>query len=609
MSSNDLAALARLIRYFVVASTSEAGSGHPTTCLSSADLMTVLFFRYFRSDLDRPSHPNNDRLIFSKGHAAPLFYALYAAAGRVTREEILKLRRLESPLEGHPTPRFPYAEAATGSLGQGLSIGVGMAMNGKYLDQLPYRTFVLLGDGEMAEGAVWEAVQLAAHYQLGNLVAVVDVNRLGQSGQTMYGHDPEPYASRLRSFGWEAITLDGHSLSEIEAAFEKVLSAGDRPKVLIARTRKGRGVSFLEDTDGYHGKAVPKERLEEAVKELGPVDLNLKGVVSRPEDRKATPRSSGDARPNSYRKVESVATRKAYGQALVRLIEKYPQIVSLDGDVKNSTYAEDVLKKHPGNFFEMFIAEQNMIGVAVGLAKRGKVPFVSTFAAFLTRGFDQIRMAAVGRADLKCVGSHAGVAIGEDGPSQMGLEDLAMFRSIQGSTVLYPSDAVATEFLVEEAVKRPGVVYIRTNRPATPVLYDGGEKFPIGGSKTLFSSPEDRATVVGAGVTLNEALKAYDLLKKEGIAVRVIDCYSVKPIDEETLKRAAKETKAILVVEDHWFDGGLGDALLNVFAEKPSAPIIKLAVREMPRSGKPEELLDAAGISAAHIVRKVKELG
>jgi len=600
--------LAKLVRYYILTSTTQAGSGHPSSSMSAADLMTALFFKYLRFDCADPAHPNNDRVIFSKGHAAPLLYALYAAAGEIDQDELSSLRRLGSPLQGHPTPQFRYAEAATGSLGQGLSIGVGMAINGKYLDRLPYRVFVLLGDGEMAEGSVWEAVQLASHYKLDNLIGVLDVNRLGQSQETMFGHDTEAYARRIASFGWEVVTIDGHSFPEIIQAYDKLLKDGDRPKMIVAKTLKGKGVSFLEDKAGWHGKALSKEDLERALKEIGKVDLELEGEIQKPEDRRPKPVLPKDAPPPSYKKGESVATRKAYGTALARLVDKYPQLVSLDGDVKNSTFAEILAQKKPDHFFEMFIAEQNMVGVGVGLAQRGKVPFVSSFAAFLTRAYDQIRMAAVTGANLKCVGSHVGVSIGEDGPSQMGLEDLAMFRALHGSTVLYPSDAVSTEYLVEEAIRTPGIVYLRTSRPATPVLYDVGEKFPAGGSKVLKSSAQDRVTVIGAGVTLHEALKAYESLQKEGISIRVIDAYSVKPIDAVTLAKAAKETKGLVVVEDHWSEGGIGDAVLNVFAEAEHVPIRKLAVREMPGSGKPEELLDAAGISANAIVREVKKI-
>lgn len=604
--------LARLVRHHILTSTSEAGSGHPTSSMSAADIMTALFFKYLRFDCQHPDHPNNDRVIFSKGHAAPLLYALYAAAGAIPAEELRELRKLGSRLQGHPTPQFPYAEAATGSLGQGLSIGVGMALNAKYLDHLPYRTFVLLGDGEMAEGSVWEAIQYAAHHKLKNLIAMIDVNRLGQSQETMFGHDVEAYVWRVASFGWQVVSIDGHSMADIERAFETLLKEGDdrppRPKMIVAKTLKGKGVSFLENKPNWHGKALPPADLERALKELGSVDLKIQGEIQRPEDLKPALEKSSEVLPPPYKKGELVATRKAYGNALARLADKYPNLVAVDGDVKNSTFAEILAQKKPNRFFEMFIAEQNMAGVAVGLARRGKIPFVSSFAAFLTRAFDQFRMAVVSQASIKIAGSHVGVSIGEDGPSQMGLEDISMFRSLHGSTVLYPSDAISTEALVEEAIHTPGIVYLRTSRPATPVLYDVGEKFPIGGSKILRQSSQDKATVVAAGVTLLEALKAYDLLKKEGISIRIIDCYSVKPIDTATLMKAAEETKALIVVEDHWHEGGLGDAVLNVFAERHPVPVIKLAVREMAGSGKPEELIEAAGISAKAIVKTIKKI-
>jgi transketolase len=600
--------LSRLVRRHILVSTTEAGSGHPTSSLSAADLMTVLFFKYLRADLDRPEHPNNDRVIFSKGHAAPLLYALYAAAGVLSEADMKTLRKLGSPLQGHPTPAFRYAEAATGSLGQGLSIGVGMALNAKYLDRLPYRTFVLLGDGEMAEGAVWEAAQIAAYYKLDNLVAVVDVNRLGQSQETMYGHDAEAYSKRLAAFGWDAVTIDGHSFPEIEKAYEASAAANDRPKAIVAKTLKGHGISFLADKPGWHGKALSPADLEKALKELGPVDLKLKGPVLKPEDRKPALPPASPAPAPSYKKGDLVATRKAYGQALARLVVQHPNLVAIDAETKNSTFAEILMEKRKENYFEMFIAEQNMIGVGVGLARRGKIPFASSFAAFLTRAYDQIRMAAVSEANLKCVGSHVGVSIGEDGPSQMGLEDIAMFRAVFGSTVLYPSDAVSAEALVEQMIRTPGIAYLRTSRPATPVLYDVSEKFPVGGSKTLRSSAKDAVTLVAAGVTLHESLKAADLLAKEGMAVRVIDAYSVKPIDAETLKRASRETQAIVVVEDHWPEGGLGDAVLEALAEDSKVPVHKVAVRILPGSGKPEELVEQAGLSAQAIVRKIKEI-
>lgn len=604
----SLQELSQVVRHHILTSTTEAATGHPTSSLSATDLMTSLFFKYLRTDLERHDHPNNDRVIFSKGHAAPLFYALYAAAGVVSDEELKSLRKLGSKLQGHPTPQFRYAEAATGSLGQGLSIGVGMALNGKNLDHLPYRTYVLLGDGEMAEGQVWEAVQLAAYYKLDNLIAIVDVNRLGQSQETMYGHDAEAYSKRMSAFGWDVVTIDGHSLPEIEKAYEACFNANGRPKAIVAKTLKGKGVSFLEDKAGWHGKALSAADLEKALKELGAVNPSLKGTIQKPEDKKPTPAVSAKAPAPSYKKGESVATRKAYGQALARLSVQYPELVGIDAETKNSTFAEMLLEKKKENYFEMFIAEQNMIGVGVGLARRGKIPFASSFAAFLTRAFDQIRMGSVSEANLKCAGSHVGVSIGEDGPSQMGLEDIAMFRSVFGTTVLYPSDAVSTEALVEEMIKTPGICYLRTSRPATPVLYDVGESFPVGGSKTLRSSAKDAVTLVAAGITLHESLKAAEALAKEGIAVRVIDAYSVKPIDAKTLRKAATETKALVVVEDHWPEGGLGDAVLEALAEHPSAPVYKVAVRFMPGSGKPDELVEQAGLSANAIVRKIKEV-
>lgn len=600
--------LSRLVRHHILVSTTEAASGHPTSSLSAADLMTALFFKYLRADLDRPEHPNNDRVILSKGHAAPLLYALYAAAGVLTEADLKTLRKLGSPLQGHPTPAFRYAEAATGSLGQGLSIGAGMALNAKFLDKLPYRTFVLLGDGEMAEGSVWEAAQIAAYYKLDNLIAVVDVNRLGQSQETMYGHDAEAYSKRLAAFGWDVVTIDGHSFPEIEKAFEASFAANGKPKAIVAKTIKGHGISFLADKPGWHGKALSRADLEKALQELGQTDLNLKGPVQKPQDLKPAAAAVSPAPAPSYKKGDLVATRKAYGQALARLVVQHPNLVAIDAETKNSTFAEILMEKRKENYFEMFIAEQNMIGVGVGLARRGKIPFASSFAAFLTRAYDQIRMAAVSEANLKCAGSHVGVSIGEDGPSQMGLEDIAMFRAVHGSTVLYPSDAVSSEALVEAMIKTPGIVYLRTSRPATPVLYDVSEPFPVGGSKTLRSSGNDQVTLVAAGVTLHESLKAADILAKDGISVRVIDAYSVKPIDAKTLKKAAQETKALIVVEDHWPEGGLGDAVLEALAEQPKVPVYKVAVRILPGSGKPEELVEQAGLSAAAIVRKIKEI-
>ncbi len=603
---NNLEGLARLIRYYSLVSTTEAGSGHPTSSLSAADLMAgLLFGGTFRFDLDDPRHPNNDRLIFSKGHASPLFYAIWAAAGKVTEKELLTLRKFGSPLEGHPTPAFRYTEAATGSLGQGLSIGLGMAMNAKYLDKLPYRTYVLLGDSEMAEGSVWEAMEIAAYYKLGNLVGILDVNRLGQRGETMYGHDLSIYKRKAAAFGWEPIVIDGHHLPQIVTAFEQASQMSDRPYMIIARTLKGKGVSFIEDKNGWHGKALKKDELARALEELGPVDRDLRGRIEPPQDAKPAPVKAMQAARVSFTTDKPVATRHAYGTALSRLAPQYPDIVVLDGEVSNSTYAEIFKNSHPDRFFEMFIAEQNMVGAALGLALQRKVPFVSTFAAFLTRAADQIRMSQYSNANIKFCGSHAGVSIGEDGSSQMGLEDIALFRAVLGSVVLYPSDAVSTEKLVEEMTKHQGICYLRTTRMETPILYRNDEAFWIGGSKVLRSSRKDAATVVAAGITLHEALKAYEELKKEGILIRVIDLYSVKPVDVATLRQAAEDTGFIITVEDHYAEGGIADAVRTALSKDP-VPVHSLAVRAMPKSGKPEELLDYEGINAKAIVEAVK---
>lgn len=600
--------VARLVRYYILVSTTEAGSGHPTSSLSATELMTgLLFGGAFRFDTDNPSHPNNDRLIFSKGHAAPLLYSLWAAAGKVSEKEILTLRKFGSPLEGHPTPAFPYAEAATGSLGQGLSIGLGMALCAKYIDRLSYRTYVLLGDSEMAEGSQWEALQLAAYYRLDNLTGILDVNRLGQRGETMYGHDLSEYEKRISAFGWRTIVLeDGHSIPDILRAYEAALQVKDRPAMIIARTMKGKGVSFIENKDGWHGKALSRDELGRALSELGPVDVESKGVIRRPDDLHTAAASGAAVRSPSYPKDRPAATRRAYGNALARIYPAFPDIVVLDAEVGNSTFAEIFKKAYPERFFEMFIAEQNMVGAALGLSLRGKIPFVSSFAAFLMRAYDQIRMARYSNANIKFCGSHGGVSIGEDGPSQMGLEDIAAFRAILDSVVLYPSDAISTERLVEEAASMRGLVYIRTTRMDTPVLYDPDEEFRIGGSKIVRRGGRDIATIVAAGITLHEALAAYEELKKEGVSIRVIDLYSIKPLDEKTLAQAAAETGAIITVEDHFAEGGLGEAVRGALSGC-KVPIYSLAVRRVPRSGKPEELLDYEGISSKSIVREVKK--
>ena len=597
----------RRLRIHSLTATTAAGSGHPSSCLSAADLVSVIFFREMRYDPSDPHNPENDRFILSKGHAAPLLYAAYAEAGIIDESQLITLRRLDSDLEGHPTPRLPWVEVATGSLGQGLSAGLGMALAAR-VNHLTYDTYVLLGDGECAEGAVWEAAALAGYYDVSNLYTVIDVNGLGQSQQTMHRFDVENFAAKFHAFGWHAVTVDGHNYSEIIEAFAKCRQeAGSKPRVIVACTFKGKGVSLLENLEGWHGKALPKQDLDKALAELSEPHAS---DGFRPNPR---PRPEREERPVNIdiavsRKIgESVATREAYGDALVKLAEKNHRIVALDGDTKNSTYSEKLLKARPDRFFEMFIAEQNMVGVAAGMAARGLIPFVSTFAVFLTRAFDQIRMAGVSRANIKFCGSHAGVSIGEDGPSQMGLEDLAMFRAVPGSIVLYPSDGVSAERLVAEAAGVRAICYIRTTRPKTPVLYGNDERFPIGGSKIPRRSEQDRVTVVGAGITVHEALKAAETLAAEGIRIRVIDAYSVKPVDRATILASAKETgEKVVVVEDHYEEGGLGDAVLNAVGN--AARIVKLAVREIPRSGPPEALLDAYGISSKHVAKAVKSL-
>jgi transketolase len=607
-SLEKLKKIARLIRYYSLVSTTEAGSGHPTSSLSATDLMTgLLFSGIFHYDLRSPNHPNNDRLIFSKGHASPLFYALWAAAGRVSEEELMSLRKFDSPLEGHPTSGFKYAEAATGSLGQGLSIGLGIALNGRYLDKLPYRTYVLLGDSEMAEGSLWEALEIGAYYKLNHLIGIIDVNRLGQRGETMYGHDLNAYRDRIASFGWETFLIDGHDLEPIISAYQQALESKEKPVMIIARTIKGKGVSFIEDKNGWHGKALTRKELEQALKELGEVDRTIVGEIAKPEDLEPAQRIAREIEEPLYPTDTTAATRKAYGQALKRISPRYPNMVVLDAEVSNSTYAEIFKEAYPDRFFEMYIAEQNMVGTALGLSTRGKIPFLSTFAAFFTRAFDQIRMSQYSDANMKFCGSHAGVSIGEDGPSQMGLEDIAMFRSILGSVVLYPSDAVSTERLVEEAALHYGLVYIRTTRLATPILYSNGDCFPIGGSKVLKKSPQDKMTIVSAGITLFEALQAYEELKKENLLLRIIDLYSIKPLDIATLKEAARETGGLITVEDHHAEGGLGEAVRSAF-DGEGVALHSLAVRRMPMSGTPAELLAYEQISKEAIIKKVKEL-
>jgi len=608
--------LAQQLRVDSIRSTTAAGSGHPTSSMSAADLLAVLLAGYLRYDFANPKTPNNDHLIFSKGHASPLVYSVFKAAGAISDAELLTLRKRGSRLEGHPTPILPWVDVATGSLGQGLPIGVGVGLAGKYLDKLPYRVWVVLGDSEMAEGSIWEALELGGHYALNNLIGILDMNRLGQRGETMLGWNGDAYAARARAFGWHAIEIDGHNLDEIARAYDEATRTADAPTLIVARTIKGKGFSEIENKDGWHGKALPPEMADRAIAELGGV-RNLVVQVQKPENLQPAARPAPQpVQLPRYEKGSSVATRSAYGDALKALGAARSDIVAVDGEVSNSTYAETFAKAYPDRFFEQYIAEQQMVAAAVGLQVRGYTPFASTFAAFFTRAYDFIRMAAVSQANIRLVGSHAGVSIGEDGPSQMALEDLAMMRAVYGSTVLYPSDANQAARLVAEMADLTGISFLRTTREKTPVIYGPDEQFPIGGSRVVRQSDRDQVTVVGAGVTLHEALKAADQLQGESVAVRVIDAYSVKPIDAKTLHAAAQATGGrIVVVEDHWFEGGLGDAVLDAFAgtetQAPSATlprILKLAVHQMPGSSTPEQELEDAGISASHIVAAVKSL-
>ncbi|HXE80452.1 MAG TPA: transketolase [Vicinamibacterales bacterium] len=606
--------IATQLRIDSVRATSEAGSGHPSTCCSAADIVATLFFAEMHFDPKQPQHPGNDRFVLSKGHGAPLLYAAWAAVGLFDRSELLKLRELTSDLEGHPTPRLPFVDVATGSLGQGLAAGAGIALNARRIGS-KYRTYVLLGDGETAEGSVWEAADFAVNYELDNLCGITDVNRLGQSRPTMWQHDMDRLAARWRAFGWHAIVVDGHDPGALLDAFAAARATAGRPTMILARTLKGKGISFIEDRDNWHGKPLKKgEETDKALAELeaqyvqAPPDAvaELIAAIPGPDavSEAAPPRAQME--PPAYKAGELVATREAYGTALAKLGQVDPRVVALDADVKNSTFSERFEKVFPDRFYQAYIAEQAMVGAAMGLASRGAIPFPSTFACFLTRAYDFIRMAAISGLGIKLAGSHAGVSIGEDGPSQMALEDLAMMRAQPNMTVLYPCDATSAERLVEIAVAHPGPVYIRTSRPKTPVIYGASDTFRVGGSKVLRESKDDVVTIVAAGVTVFEALKAYEQLRSEGIAVRVIDAYSVQPIDDATLVAAARQTAGrVLSVEDHYAAGGLGDAVAAALAPA-GFNVRRLAVAEIPRSGKPEELLDRYGISARNIVEAVK---
>ena len=607
MDAEQLRELGQQFRVDSIRPAAVAKSGHPTSGMSAADLMAVLVANHFRYDYDNPKNATNDRLIFSKGHASTLYYAILRAAGAITDEELLTYRQFGSMLEGHPTPLIPWVDVATGSLGQGLPIGVGMGLAAKYLDRLPSRVWVLCGDSEMAEGSMWEAFEHAAHYGLDNLTAIIDVNRLGQRGETMIGWNAGVYVERARAFGWNAIEVDGHDVEQIDRAYREAAEVSGRPTVVVARTIKGKGVKAVEDKDGWHGKALDDP--DAAIAELGGV-RNIHVDVAKPEPGEPHRFSSGGPLElPRYELGDEVATRKAYGEALAALGSARGDVVALDGEVSNSTFAEIFKKAHPDRFFEMYIAEQQLLAASVGLHARGWNAFASTFAAFFSRAYDFIRMAAISRVDLRLTGSHAGVSIGEDGPSQMALEDIAALRAIHSSVVLHPCDGNQTAKLVAAMADTKGIVFLRTLRPNTPVIYGPDDEFEVGGSRVLRASDEDDITLVGTGITVHEALKAADALEEDGIAARVVDAYSIKPIDGDTLLAAAEATGKLVTVEDHFPEGGLGDAVLAALAERDEqARVVKLAVSEMPRSGKPEELLSAYGIDAEHIADAARQL-
>ncbi|MHB2019724.1 MAG: transketolase [Candidatus Xenobia bacterium] len=602
--------LGNQLRIDSIIATTAAGSGHPTSCMSAADLVAAVFFHEMRWDPGNPKAPTRDRFVLSKGHAAPLLYSALHEAGAIPGLQLTDLRKFGSPLEGHPSPiTLPWVDVATGSLGQGLSAGLGMAV-AQRMDGYDSRVYVLLGDGELAEGNVWEAMNLAGHDKVDNLIALLDINALGQSDPTMFEHHMDAYKQRCEAFGWDTQVIDGHDMGQILTALEKARQRNGKPHAIVARTDKGHGVSFLSGKPGWHGKPLSKAEADKAIEEI-----KAKGVeggsgihVERPAPARDGKASGGDGAPPvpSYKKGESHATREAFGDALAAIGKVHPEIVALDGDVKNSTYSEKFKKVYPNRFVECFIAEQNMVAMAAGLSTCGKVPFASTFAAFFSRAYDQIRMAAISQCNVKLVGSHAGVSIGEDGPSQMALEDIAMMRAIPDAAVLYPSDAVSTFRLLEQAVAHRGIVFMRTSRPKTPVIYDANESFPVGGFKVFRPGRGEQAVVVGAGVTLHQALGAQEALKKDGIEVAVVDLYSVKPLDGDALRRLVSECgNRVVVVEDHYPEGGLGDAVLSALS-RAHADVWKVAVTSIPHSGTPDEMLKKYGLDAASIAEKVR---
>ncbi|MDE2125465.1 MAG: transketolase [Armatimonadetes bacterium] len=607
----DWKALAAQLRADSIRSTTAAGSGHPTSSMSAADLMAVLLSSWLNYDFNNPHNPLNDRLIFSKGHAAPLLYSMYKAAGAITDAELLTLRKYGSRIEGHPTPELPWVDVATGSLGQGLPTAIGLALAAR-LDKLPSNYWVLMGDSETAEGSVWEGFELAGFYRLGSITAILDMNRLGQRGPTMLQWEGDHYVARAEAFGWNAFAIDGHSVEAVDEAYRRAVAETERPTLIVAKTEKGAGVSFLANKEGWHGKALSPDEAERALVELGSPAGNVR-VTPPPAHSGVAPATPAPGRfePPKYDVGSKVATREAYGDGLHALGASDGAVVAFDGEVSNSTFSDRFKKEYPQRFFECYIAEQQLVSAAVGAQILGKKPFASTFAAFFSRAFDQIRMAAISRANIRLAGSHAGVSIGEDGPSQMALEDLAMMRTVHGSTVLYPSCATTAAALVGEMANRTGVVYMRTTREKLPVIYGAHETFAIGGSKVLRRSDSDAAAVIAAGITLYEALAAYETLHQSGLNIRVIDLYSLKPLDAETLFEAARDCAGrLIVVEDHWPEGGIADAVCEAFdgRTEPRPVVTRMAVRSMPGSGKPAELLDAAGISARHIVEMVRHV-
>lgn len=603
--------IANKLRIDSIVATNASKSGHPTSCASMAEIMSVLFFHTMKYKISAPKDPSADRFVLSKGHAAPILYAAWAEAGLFPVDELKNLRKLDSDLEGHPTPRLNFVDVGTGSLGQGLAVAAGMAYVGKYFDQTPYRVYCLVGDGEAAEGSIWESLHFASHYKLDNLVVIFDVNRLGQSEPTSLQHQLNVYDARLKAFGLHSLVVDGHDVSELVKAFDEAANTSGRPTAIVAKTFKGRGFPGIEDLDNWHGKALGAEG-EKIIKVLqSQIKNNTVTLKPKPPTAEAPKVHIGDitlSSPPSYKPGEQIATRLAYGTALKKIADTNLRVIAMDGDTKNSTFSDKLRNAYPERYIECFIAEQNLVGVATGVACRDRaVVFASTFAAFFTRTFDQIRMGAISQSNINLAGSHCGVSIGEDGPSQMGLEDLALFRSVPTATVFYPSDAVSTERAVELAANTKGICYIRTSRPNTPILYPNDEQFKVGQAKIIRESPKDRVLLIGAGVTLHEAVAAADKLKAEGVEARVLDPFTIKPLDEEAVVKHARAVGGnVVVVEDHYQAGGVGEAVLSAVALVRDIAVKHVYVREVPRSGPPAVLLDKYGISAPHIVAAAK---